>query len=256
MSTGELWISHLSVRRWTDLAAWDEYLRAVQAVLGDRLVKLDVNDPARRKANVANGEGQFVTQFGECEDSRWLWGKFEKTKIEFEIKHYKTGADSFGRLRENAITFYIPERMTFGPDAQRLIELFRLSNEHLEAFYAYADFKNVICGKKPSTPSLDISRELLGVFWLTFFGPQYCAFFGRERLLRLEQASEGPGNGITLQLAETAGQIPDDDRVRIEQKIAPESFAGMGEAKASGQHALTLAQLSSEMLQEPGQANL
>jgi len=249
MSTSKLWISHLSVRRWTDHAAWDDYLRAVQAVLGDRLVKLDVNDPARRKANVASGEGQFVTQFGEREDSRWLWGKFEKTKIEFEINHYKAGTDSFGRLRENEITFYVPERMTFGPDARRLVELFRLGNERLEAFYAYADFKDVICGKKPSTPSLDISRELLGVFWLTFFGPRYCDFFGREQLLRLGQASEGPGNGITLQLAETAAQVLGDDRVGIEQKIAPESFAGTGKAKASGQHALTLAQLSPEMPQ-------
>jgi len=245
MSAGELWISHLSVRRWNDPAAWDEYLRAVQVVLDDRLVKLDVNDPARRKANVASGEGQFITRFGEREDSRWLWGKFEKTKVEFGINHYKAGTDSFGRLRENLITFYIPERKTSGPDCQRLIELFRLGNESLQAFYAYGDFKSAICEKRPSTPSLDISRELLGVFWLTFFGPQYCAFFGRERLLCLEQASEGPGKGITLQLAETAGRIPDGDRVRIEQEIAPESFAGTGGTKAIGQHVLTLSQLSS-----------
>ena len=245
--TGELWISHLSARRWTNSAVWDVYLRALQDMLGDRLVKLDINDPAKRNANVDSGEGKFVTQFGDLEDSRWLWGKFENTRIEFEIHHYKAGMDSFGRHRENSITFYIPEKMTFGPALSRLVSLFHLSNEHLDAFYAYADFKNVICRKKPSTPSLDISRELLGVFWLTFFGHRYSAFFGRERLLCLEQSSEGPGNGITLQLAETPGQIPDDARVGIEQKIGLESFAGTGEQKASGQYVLTLAQLSSEM---------
>ena len=237
-------MSHLSMRRWTDPAAWDKYLQAVESVLDDRLEKLDVNDPARRKADVTKGEGSFIVQFGEREDSRWLWGKFTKTKIEFEIQHYKASTDSFGRFRANSVTFYIPERMTFGPDVRRLVELFRLSNEQLETFYAYADFKSVICAKKPSTPSLDISRELLGVFWLTYFGFHYCSFFGRERLVRLQQVSEWPATGITLQLADTAGQVPDDNRTRLERDIAAESFAGTGGPKASGQHALTLAQLT------------
>lgn len=245
MSTGELWMSHFSMSRWTDPVVWDKYLEAAESLLGDRLEKLDVNDPARRRVNDAGGQGQFIVQFGEREASRWLWGKFAKTKIEFEIKHYECTTDSFGRLRPNSVSFYVPESMAIGQNVRPLIALFRFSNEQLKSFYAYADFKTVICAKKPSTPSLDISRELLGIFWLTYFGSHYCAFFGRERMIRLKEASDGPADGLTLQLAEAPGQIPDDERTMLERQIASESFAGTGGPKAPGQHALTLAQLTS-----------
>lgn len=228
---------------------WDDYLRTFETVLDDRLIKFDDKDPIRRKADTQKGEGGFVVQFGEREDSRWLCGRFDKTKVEIEITHYKSGKDSFGRLRENRLKIFFPERMTFGSDVRKVIELFRLGNERLGAFYAYADFKSVICAKKPSTPSLDISRELLGVFWLTYFGSSYCAFFGRDRLLKLPQVSEGPADGITLQLGESPGQVPDSSRAVLEKEIAAESFAGTGGPKDRGQHALTLMQLASEASQ-------
>ena len=243
----ELWIKHYSVRSWNDPTVWDKYFRALEHLLGDRLVKLDHNDPMRRKADVASGEGKFVVQFGEREDSRTVWGRFAKTKIEFAIWYWKAGKDSYGELRDNSIRFTIPEKMASGPDAQLLIELFRLGNETLDPFYSYGEIKEFVCAKKPSTPSLDISCELPGVFWLTFFGSQYCEFFGRERLLGLKQATKGPINGVTLQLAETAGQIPAKDRIKIEQTIATQSFSGTGGEKADGQYVLTLEQLSSEL---------
>lgn len=249
MTTNELWITHYSVCSWMSAKDWDDYLRTVETVLGDRLVKIDDTDPIRRKADTKRGEGSFVVQFGEREDSRWVRGKFEKTKVEIEVQHYKSGKDSFGRERQNLLTIFIPERMTFGPDLRKVIELFHLGNESFGAFYAYADFKKVICAKKPSTPSLDISRELLGVFWLTYFGPAYCSFFGRDRLLQMEQATDGPADGITLQLAESPSQVPDNSRGTLEREIAPESFAGNGGPKERGEHALTLAQLSANASQ-------
>lgn len=252
INASELWIHHYSVRSWMSANDWDDYLRAVEQILDDHLVKLDQNDPIRRKADTKNGEGGFVVQFGEREDSRWLWGKFQKTNIEFQIQHYKAGKDSFGRLCDNRLDFFIPERMTFGPDLRKVIELFRLGNESLGAFYAYADFKNAICAKKPSTPSLDISRELLGVFWLTYFGPPYCAYFGRDRLLHLQQVTDGPADGITIQLAESPSQVPENSRGALEHEIAPESFAGNGGSKERGEHALTLAQLSTSTSQTLG----
>jgi len=228
---------------------WDSYLRMAETVLGDRLMKIDDTDPIRRKADTKRGEGSFVIQFGEREDSRWVRGKFEKTKVEIEIQHYRLGKDSFGRERQNLLTIFIPERMTFGPDLFKVIKLFQLGNENLGAFYAFADFKKVICAKKPSTPSLDISRELLGVFWLTYFGAPYCKFFGRDKLLGLQPATDGPAGGITLQLAESPGQVPDDSRGILECEIATESFAGNGGSKERGEHALTLAQLSADASQ-------
>lgn len=239
----DIWITHYSLSSWNSEKTWDDYLQAIEAVLGDRLLKLDDTDPVRRKADTKNGEGSFVVQFGEHEASRWVRGKFGKTKIEIEIQHYKSGQDSFGRKRENRLSFYIPERMAFGPDSRRLIELFRLGNEQLGAFYAYADFKGTICAKKPSTPSLDISRELLGIFWLTYFGPRYCDFFARSRLLDIYGASAGSTGGVSLQLAGTPGQVGLERRAATESGLGELSFAGYGMVKAPGQYALTLEDL-------------
>jgi hypothetical protein len=240
----DIWITHYSLTSWNSESAWDAYLQAIEAVLGDRLLKLDDTDPVRRSSDTKNGEGSFVVQFGEHEASRWIRGKFKKTKIEIEIKHYKSGQDSFGRKRENRLSFYIPERMAFGTDRHRLIELFRLGNEQLGAFYAYADFKGVVCSKRPSTPSLDISCELLGIFWLTYFGPRYCDFFTLSRLLNLHGATAESTGGVTLQLAETPDQVGLENRGIIEGELGELSFAGYGTVKQPGQYALTLTDLA------------
>lgn len=239
----EIWITHYSLCSWNSAKTWDDYFRAIETALGDRLLKLDDTDPVRRKADTKNGEGAFVVHFGEHEASRWVRGKFGKTKIEIEIQHYRSGQDSFGRRRENRLSFYIPERMAFGPDCRRLIELFRLGNEQLGAFYAYADFKGAICAKKPSTPSLDISRELLGIFWLTYLGSRYCDFFTRSRLLGMCGATAGPAAGLTLQLAETPFQVALESRAASESELGKLSFAGYGAIKPPGQYALTLESL-------------
>jgi hypothetical protein len=202
-----------------------------------------VNDPARRKANTATGEGSFVTQFKAREDSRWVFGSFERSGVTAQIRHFK----ALG-IWENSIGFTAPEAFSFGPDVERLVGLFNLTNERLRAFYAYADLKDIICAKKPSTPSLDISRELLGVFWLTYFGEQYCRFFGRDKVTTLSAASPGPGNGVTLRLAPSAAQTSDGLRQRLEGVLGAESFAGNGGVKARGQFAMTLAQLASELV--------
>ena len=122
-----------------------------------------------------------------------MFGSFERSGVTAQIRHFK----ALG-IWENSIGFTAPEAFSFGPDVERLVGLFNLTNERLRAFYAYADLKDIICAKKPSTPSLDISRELLGVFWLTYFGEQYCRFFGRDKVTTLSAASPGPGNGCLL----------------------------------------------------------
>jgi len=249
-NANELWMSHHSVRSWNDVPEWDDYLRMVEAVLDDRLARLDINDPARRKADTAHGEGHFVTQFGSKEDSRWLLGKFEKTKVEVQIQHYKKGKDSFGRHRDNTVTFYVPEKVHSGSGVHKLIELFHLTNEQLGIFYAAADLKKLYCAKQASPPSLgalNIASELPGVFWLTYFGSRYCEFFGRERLNGLEQSAEGPAGGITMRLAESPGQVPEGLRRMLERRLGAESFAGTGDVtleKPEGRYTLTLGQLS------------
>jgi len=251
MSASDVWISHLSMKPWMSAELWDIYLREIEQVLGDRIGKLDSNDPSRRKADTKAGEGAFVINFGEREDSRWVIGQFEKTKVRFEVRHMKTGLDSFGRLCHNSMKFFVPNRMSFGPDAEKLVWLFKLTNEHLGSFFAYADFKDIICSRKPSTPSLDVSRELLGVFWLTHFGPAYRAFFGDqlEGLPGLEIDRHG---GAMLRLAETPAQVPASTRGEIIERLGSASFANGGPPKEQGQFALTLRQLADWAPSIPG----
>lgn len=239
----DIWITHYSLSSWALPDAWDDYFHAIEAILNDRLLKLDDVDPIRRKADTTKGEGSFVVKYGEHESSRWVRGKFDRTKVEIEVQHYKSGHDSFGRARENRLTIYIPERLASVLGSRQLVELFRLGNEHWGAFYAYADFKTVVCAKKPSTPSLDISSELLGVFWLTYFGSRYCDFFDRSRLLNLHEATLESGGGVTIRLADIPGQVGLESRATMERELGELSFAGYGLLKSPGQYALALADL-------------
>jgi hypothetical protein len=242
MNGSDIWITHLSMKSWMSAGIWDVYFRAIEQIFGDKIVKLDSNDPARRKADTKAGEGSFVIKFGEREDSRWLYGKLDKTKIEFAIDHFKTGLDSFGRLCNNSIDFYIPHRMSFGPDAEKIVRLFALTHKVLGSFYAYADFKDIICSTKPSTPSLDISRELAGVFWLTHFGPAYSAFLG-NKLKSVSGLEVDLDGGTTLQLGETPAQVAVTAREKIIDQLGSNLFANGGQPKERGQFALTLQQL-------------
>jgi len=239
----ELWIAHYSICSWNSAKTWDDYLRAIELVLDDRLLKLDENDPVRRKADTSRSEGAYIVEFGEMEESRWLHGRFEKSKIEMEIQFNKNFRDSFGRAWRNRVMFYVPGKFASGVGIRRLIELFRLGNEALGAFYAYADLKEVICAKKPSTPSLNISLELMGVFWLTYFGSDYCAFFGRDTLSGLAETGEGPNNGMTLQLADFPLHVALTRRDAIEHELGALSFAGYGRDKEPGQYAIALEDL-------------
>lgn len=252
----DIWITINSVKNWTDAKLWNEFLKQLETLMGDEIVKLDDKDPIRRKADIRNDEGSFVINFGAKEDSRWICGKFARSKVEFEIQLYKTGVDSFGRPRENKFKAFIPHGMSFGPSAGKLIAVFRYAVERLEAFYAYADFKDEICSKKPCTPSLDISRELLGVFWLTYFGSSYCDFFQRQILLNRSEATDGPLKGITLQLAETPGQVAAESRSAIETSLGKYSFAGSGGEKSPGQYALSLENLTADLLANPPSGSL
>ena len=242
----ELWISHHSAARWLDAGQWNRYLRSLEEVLSDRLVKLDTNDPMRRKADTIKSEGDFVVAFKAKEDSRWLFGSFEKTRVQLEIRHFKM----LGSW-ENSITIKFLGGMTSIADISRVRRVFDLGNQLMRPFYSMADLKEVICSKNPSTPSLDISRELLGVFWLTYFGSAYRRFFGGKLggISGLELDSEG---GATLQLGDAPAQVDNATRDDIMERLGPASFANGGPPKERGRFALTLNQLADSERQAPG----
>ncbi len=240
-----LWMSFSSVHPWDDAAVWDEYLQSIETLFLDRLDKLDENDPVRRKANVKNGEGLYITNFEA--GVRTLFGSFLKTKINFTMCYSKLGSEFI----YNNIIFYIPvsEELSAGPALDRLIRFFNLTIEKLSAFTAESDFTEEVYSKKSHDGySLDITTELIGVFWLTFFGTKYCDFFKRKTLLGLHGAVDGPANGITIRLAESPFQVGPNDRRDAETTLGKKYFAGLepitdfNKRKAYGQ-LLTLEQL-------------
>lgn len=245
----DVWMSFSSVQNWNESAMWNEFFPQMEVLLSDRIAKLDDKDPIRRKVESSNAEGDFITKFGLKEDSRWIYGKFTRSKIQFEIQFYKEGMDSFGRLRDNDFNVFIPHQMSFEPDAEKLIKVFRLCAEILRPFYAYADFKDEICSKKPCTPSLDISRELMGIFWLTYLGRDYRTYFS-ETLTRVENAGAGPNEGVIIQLGTTPLQVDVGLRERVQQQLGSKSFASGGLTKEPGQFALTLQQIRSSFAPE------
>lgn len=68
---------------------WLAFLRTAENLVGARLSRLDENDPVRRKVDRLEDAAAYVCRFGEKEDSRRLFGRFEKSKIEFSISLFR-----------------------------------------------------------------------------------------------------------------------------------------------------------------------
>lgn len=228
---------------WMSAERWIAYLRNIEHILDDSIFKLDDNDPIRRRSSGLQADGQFIVQFGKGESSRSIFGKFKRTKIEFSILIYKNGKDSFNRYRDNCVNFYAPQIMGGEDCAEKLYQLFNFTNESLRPFYAYSDLRGRIIATKPCGASLDISRELLGIGWLTYFGPAYRHFFG-DRLTQLEGWQAEPTGGVTLRLAQTAGEVGREARETVVRHLGQASFANGAGPKEPGQFALKLEDLA------------
>jgi hypothetical protein len=244
---GEIWMQHFSARSWNCSNLWDDYLCKMETLLDDRLIRLDDKDPVRRKVPSAEGAGTFFTQFGERDDSRWIAGRLDKSRINFEATLYKTGFDSFGRRRFNSLNICIPSGFALESNSSKLAQLFDQTNQSLECFYGFADEKSVVSAKKPSgTLSIDLNRELPGCFWITHFGQEYSAYFGAERLTSLKDAIVGPGAGTTIKLGKHPRDTKARERDELEQALGPNSFAsteGSHVVKEAGQFVLPQEQL-------------
>lgn len=250
MKAPQIWISHFSVASWTVAEAWDIYFRTAERILDDRLTKLDHRDPVRRTADTQNHEGKFVVEFEKNHSSRWVAGKFERSKIWFSVNFYTGTTDQYARETYNHLTIRIPQKT----DSSKIYNLFEFGNSHLKAFYSYSDLQPVITEKgklhQRSTSGFDIERELVGVFWLTYFGPAYSDFFGRERMLGLRGAIIGSNGDASICLGKAPSFLT-SEREQAEQHLGARSFAGHGILKRPGEFVLTLADLRIEANQSP-----
>lgn len=235
-----LWAGYYSVDSWLLSNRWAAYLAGVEKILDDKIIRLDDKDPVRRHSTGPKSDAEFIVAFGPKESSRWLFGKLKNTKIQFSIVLYKHGKDSFERLRENSIIFYVPKRIVNSDMVRQLYQLFNFTSEYLVPFYAYSDLREVIISKKScSGGALNLSRELIGVCWLTYFGTAYRSYFG-EKLVQLDGVQEGPNGGVTLRLAASPTQVGATVRDRAMKQLGRASFADGPAPKEAGQFAITL----------------
>jgi hypothetical protein len=233
----ELWISHASVARWLDAGLWEEYFAALEDIFGEGLTYLDDKDPARRRAE--SDRGPFMVTFGPGEESRWLFAVFKSARVRGVVRHFK----SLERWH-NTIDLCLPDFRGSEAEVRRVKAAFDCGNRLMRPFHSTADFKDIISAIKPCTPSLDISRELSGVFWLNYFGPAYTKFFG-ERLAGIVGLESAPHQGVALMLGAAPTMTPDPRRFEIVERLGPESFAnGSAPEKAPGRYALDLQQLA------------
>ena len=73
----EIWLSHYAINPWRDVSGWASYLSEVEGILDTKLTRLDIHDPIKRKVTTLSEAGEYICDFGEKEESRWLFAKFD-----------------------------------------------------------------------------------------------------------------------------------------------------------------------------------
>lgn len=227
-------ISSVSVPIWRDSGMWDAYLRDLEALIPDRLAKLDENDPVRRKADLRVGEGAYMTRFPPLETAREILGVFEKSKNRFSVR-ISAELDGWG----NRFSLFLSLDWAAQSTPDVVTSIFSSSCRHLDAFYAICDLKSVIYAQKSSMPGKTLSyyTELSGVNWLTYFGDAYVDFFGKRKFDGKGDQFDDMG-GVTIRLAENFSDVSDEMRRVREERLGALTFTSFGSNKAAGEHAM------------------
>jgi hypothetical protein len=236
----EIWISHDSVEPWDEAGQWAQYFERAQQILGAPMTHLDDKDPVRRKVVDLVEASSFICDFKAREDSRLLFGKF-KGGVSFSIQLYR----NLGGFC-NTLKWYIPCLFieTSGNEP-KLRDLFDLGNRSLKPFYAFADDLSYIVSKKKSSGAVNIERELLGIFWLTYFNSSYVQFFGKEKFNDLQGILYGSDGSITIALGYSPDLVTAELREQLAIKLGRQSFVDPKDvlSKPLGRFVLTFQQL-------------
>lgn len=236
----EILLAHHSVGNWSNSSIWSSYLERCQNVLGVGLTSLDVNDPIKRKVKSLDEAGDYICNFKQREDSRWLFGRFEEVDIEFSIQHYR----KIGHY-SNTLRWHLPETILASESFPFVRRLFDAGNEMLHPFYSYGDLATQVSSKKKPTGAIDIQAELLGVFWLTYFSDAYVQFFSPERFRDLDGIVSHVGSGVTVELGKRPNDVSEDKRKNAALTLGKNSFVDVTDlaGKRPGKYALTFQQL-------------
>lgn len=239
----DLWLRHFSCQPLLAADDWAAYFEEAQRILGASISHFDENDPVRRRVKPGDSRalGEYAIAFGEQESSRWVFGRMASIGVDFDITlHRET------RVWPNTAAWYPRVAPNDGDAATQARALFDCGNRRLGAFYSYVDQESVQSAKTKVSGSVNIFAELVGVFWLTYFGPHYLKFIGRDRIAQLEGVRVSLDEGATLSLGETIADVPDGLRRQVEAALGPRLFVDPADHsdKRPGQFALRGEQLS------------
>ena len=235
---------HYSLVDWSQPSLWAGYFERAQRILGTHLVRLDTNDPVRRSVprDAFNEFGEYIVDIEDTESSRWTFGKFKQSNVLLTIEYYKDNHPFCSSL-----SWDFHERFFKRDTALDTIRrLFAFGNQYLGPYWSYSDEIEFIRMKKTfSRRAVDLERELVGVFWLTYFNESYCNFFGAEKMRSIGGQHEEYG-GMTFDLGESPSQVTPRARQELEEAIGKMSFVDPTRdiEKPKGKYALTYDQLS------------
>lgn len=180
-----------------DRNMWKNFLGDIETRLGTGLSHLDTNDPVRRKVDSLDEAADYACAIGPKEESRWLFGKFGKTRISI-MAHLHRDPSAW----ENSVSLSFPARLLDKEEGlDTIVDIFKIGCHALSPFYAYADFIEQIATKcRLDGAAVSTRRELVGIFWLTFLCEKYVKFFGDEKIKMLPVGST-TDKGVIIRLA-------------------------------------------------------
>ena len=242
----EIKATFCSVNNLLHADIWTSFLLDVEDCLDEKLSRLDVNDPIRKKVEDIDNVGCFICSIGQKEDSRWLFGKFGRSKVELSMSLYRDSSRFC-----NSVSFYFPAKFLKNTENLELVaKIFEIGNQHLKPFYSYADDLNQIAAKRKVTRmAVDLEVELGGMFWLTYLNNKYLDFFGNTKLEKLSGSYtlDESNYGATFRFGKLPASAESVElRLAAEETLGKESFVNpqLPFDRPRGSQALTYEQLA------------
>lgn len=240
----DLWVEVQFADVVLEPARWIRSLESFELASAKPVTRLGRRDrPPKRLGRTLEELAAEVVYFGPKEESTTVFGELEAVKGAFTIDHRRIPHALIDHSVHLAFEF-VPQ---VAPESQRVAALGSLPPLAvcLNAYYGYADTFAHVKLKKLPYGAVRPNEHLTGIFWLTWFGPAYVEFFGRDRLMALPQASAQPNGGVLLKLGESPEAVPPGLRREIEVYLGEKTFADANdpERKPPGKYALTLDQI-------------
>jgi hypothetical protein len=231
--TAAIIIKVKSYRPWP-AEIWDRLFPHLEELVGTTLTHLDDRDPMRRKVDGGKGQGSYTGAFRGKAASSYAAGKFGKSGIWFMLDHRRWPS----RI-ENSMSLFIPAKAAKKIGLAGIEGIFNVLLAELRPFYQVCDVEDIVNSRKPSPPCAIVhhSYELSGVYWLTYFGPKYRAFFGDYRFRALPHEWT-EGDGVKLKLGDNPWWLEDEKRRAAEKALGELTFASYGENKKEYEHVI------------------